>query len=86
MPEQVRQRAVVDGDGLGDLQEPDQLEPVQPLGAGLVALHLRQPRVDRRVGGDQPVDVREPEEPAHPVHHRHHRGVHQPATRPGWRM
>ena len=35
--EQVGQGAVVDGDGLGDLEEPDQLEPVQALGAGLVA-------------------------------------------------
>ena len=29
--EQVGECAVVDGDGLGDLQEPDQLEPVQAL-------------------------------------------------------
>ncbi len=28
--EQVGQGAVVDGDGLGDLEEPDQLEPVRP--------------------------------------------------------
>ena len=48
--EQVGQGAVVDGDGLGDLEEPDQLEPVQALGAGLVAVDLRQPRVDGRVG------------------------------------
>ena len=77
--EQVRQCAVVDGDGLGDLQEPDQLQPVQTLGAGLVALDLRQPGVHGRVGRDQSVDVREPEEATHPVHHRHHRGVHQAA-------
>jgi hypothetical protein len=50
---------VVDGDRPGDLQDADQLQPVQPLGAGLVALHLRQPGVHRRVGGDQTVDVRE---------------------------
>ena len=85
MPEQVGQGAVVDGDGLGDLQEPDQLEPVQALGAGLVAVHLGQPGVDGRVGGDQPVDVGEPEEPADAVHHRDDRGVHQPGS-PSWRM
>jgi len=48
--EQVRQGAVVGGDGLGDLEEPDQLEPVQSLGAGLVAVDLRQSCVDSRVG------------------------------------
>ena len=37
-PEQERQRAVMDGQGLSDLEEPDQLEPVQALGAGLVAV------------------------------------------------
>ncbi len=31
--EEVGQGAVVDGDGLGDLEEPDQLKPVQPMGA-----------------------------------------------------
>ena len=62
--EQVRQGAVVDGEGLGDLEEPDQLEPVQSLGAGLVAVDLRQSGVDGWVGGDEAVDVREPEEPA----------------------
>jgi len=31
--EQVGQGAVVHGDGLGDLEEPDQLEAVQALGA-----------------------------------------------------
>ena len=50
MPEQVGQGAVVDGDGLGDLEEPDQLEPVQALGAGLVGMDLGQPGVDGRVG------------------------------------
>ncbi|WP_041307246.1 hypothetical protein [Intrasporangium calvum] len=44
---QVGQGAVVHGDGLGDLQEPDQLEPVQALDAGLVAVDFRQPSVDR---------------------------------------
>ena len=41
--DQVRQGAVVDGDALGDLHEPDQLAPLQALGSGLVALDLRQP-------------------------------------------
>ena len=77
--QQVREGAVVDGDGLGDLEEPDQLGPVQALGAGLVAMHLRQPCVDRWVGADEAVDVGEPEVPAHRVHHRHDRGVHQSA-------
>jgi len=31
--EKVRQGAVVNRDGLRDLEEPNQLEPVQPLGA-----------------------------------------------------
>jgi hypothetical protein len=68
---------VVDGEGLGDLEEPDQLEPVKYLGAGLVAVHLRQPRVDSRVGADEAVDVSEAEVPADGVHHRDDRGVHQ---------
>jgi len=34
--DQVGECAVVDADGLGDLQEPDQLKPVQSLGAGLI--------------------------------------------------
>ena len=55
---------MVDGRGLGDLEEPDQLEPVQALGAGLVAVDLRQPRVNRRVGADEAVDVGEAEVPA----------------------
>ena len=37
-PQQVRQGTVIDGEGLGDLQEPDELQPVQSLGAGLVAV------------------------------------------------
>ena len=51
--QQIREGAVVDGQGLGDLEEPDQLEPVQALGAGLVTVDLRQPRVDSRVGADE---------------------------------
>lgn len=46
--QQVSQGAVVDSDGLGDLEEPDQLEAVKPLGEGLVAVDLRQPRIHRR--------------------------------------
>ena len=53
---------MVDADGLGDLEEADQLEPVQSLGPGLVAVDLGEPGVDSRVGGDEPVDVGEPEE------------------------
>jgi hypothetical protein len=70
----------MDRDRLGDLLEPDQLQPVESLGARFVAVHLRQPRVDGGVGWDDPVDVRESEEPANPVHHRDHGGVHQPAV------
>jgi len=40
---------VVDGESLGDLEGPDQLQPVQALGAGLVAVDLRDPCIDRRV-------------------------------------
>ena len=76
--QQVGQGAVVDGDGLGDLQEPDQLEPVQALGAGLIGMDLGQSGVDGGVGRDQAVDVGEPEEPANRVHHRVHRRGHQP--------
>jgi hypothetical protein len=39
--EQERECAVVHGDGLRDLEDPDQLEPVQSLGAGLVLVDLR---------------------------------------------
>jgi hypothetical protein len=67
-------RPVVHGDRLRDLQEADQLEPVQPLGAGLIAVDLRQTGVDREVGSDQAVDVGVPEEAADAVHHRVHRG------------
>ena len=69
---------MVDGDGLGDLEEPDQLEPVETLGPGLVAMNLRQPRVNGGVGGDQAVDVGEPEEPPDSVHHPVGRGRHEP--------
>ena len=41
MPSRLGPGAVADGDGLGDLQEPDQFEPVQSLGTGLVAVDLR---------------------------------------------
>jgi len=51
---------VVDSDGLGDLEETDQFESVETLGAGLVAVHLRQARVDGGVGGDEAVDVAQP--------------------------
>lgn len=67
----------MDRDGLGDLQKANQLKRVQPLGAGLVAMHLREPRTHGRVGRNQTVDVREPEVSANAVHHRHDRGIHQ---------
>ena len=62
--EQVGQGAVVHGRGLGDLEEADELEPVEALGAGLIGVDPRQSGVDGRVGGDEAVDVREPDEPA----------------------
>lgn len=68
--EQVGQGAVVNGEGLSDLKEPDELKSVQSLGSGLVAVDLREPRVDGRVRHDEPVDVREPEEASDPMHHR----------------
>jgi Uncharacterized protein conserved in bacteria (DUF2200) len=61
----VGQGAVVDGDGLGDLQEADQREPVQAL-VWTRRSAPRQPRVDGGIGRDQAVDVGEPEEPADP--------------------
>jgi hypothetical protein len=73
--EQVGERAVMDGDGLGDLKEPDQLEPVQPLDAGLIGVDPGQPDVHRGVGGDEAVDVGKPEEPADAMHHRADRRV-----------
>jgi hypothetical protein len=51
------------------LEEPDELEPVQALGVRLVGVDLRQPRVDGWVGGDEAVDVGEPEVSADPVQH-----------------
>ena len=56
--EEVGQSAVVDADRLGDLEEPDQLETIQALGAGLVSVDLGEPGVDGGVGDDQTVDVR----------------------------
>ena len=76
--EQVGQGAVVHGDGLGDLEEPDQLEAVQALGARLILVDLGEPGVDGRVAGDQAVDVGEPEEAPHRVHRGVDRGRHQP--------
>lgn len=67
-PEQIGQGAVVDADGRGDLEKPDQLETIQSMGAGLVAVNLRQARVDGGVGDGQAVDVGEPEEPTDRVH------------------
>ena len=81
--QQVGQGAVVDGDGLGDLQEADQLQPVKAVSSALVRVHLRQPRVDGRVGRDQAIDVGEPEEPADPVHHRVGRRRHRGRPRRG---
>jgi hypothetical protein len=77
--EQVGQGAVVHGDGLGDLEEPDEPEPVQPLGAGLIAADPGQPHVAGGVGGDEPVDEGKPEEPPQAVPHRADRRVPQPA-------
>jgi hypothetical protein len=54
---------MVDADGLGDVEESDQLEPVQALGAGLVAVDLGEACVDGWVGDDEAVDVGEPENP-----------------------
>jgi hypothetical protein len=61
---------VVNCEGLRDLEEPDEFEPVQSLGSGLVAVDLREPRVDGWIGNDEPVDVCEPEEASDRVHHR----------------
>jgi len=74
---EVGQGAVVDGDGLGHLEESDQLEPIQALGAGLIRMDLRQPGVDGGVAGDQAIDVGEPEEPADRVHGGVDRRCHQ---------
>ena len=61
--EQVRQGAMVNADGLGDLEESDQLEPVQAMGPGLVAVDLGKACVDGWVRQDEAVDVGEPEVP-----------------------
>jgi hypothetical protein len=74
--EQVRQGTVVNRNGLGDLEEADQLEPVQALSPCLVLVDLRQSGVDDRVGRDQAVDVGESEESPNAVHHRVDRGRH----------
>ena len=39
--EEERQGAVVHGEGLGDLEEPGQFEPVEALGAGLIGVDSR---------------------------------------------
>ena len=62
----------MDGEGLCDLKESDQLEAVQSLSSGLVAVDLWEPRVHGRVGHDQAVDVGEPEEASHCVHRRNY--------------
>jgi hypothetical protein len=69
---------VVDSEGLRDLKEPDQLEPVQPLGARLIGVDARKAATDGRVGTDEAVDVGEAEEAANAMHHGVHRGVPQP--------
>ena len=56
----------------------DQLQAVEALGAGLVAVDLGQACVDRGISRDGAVDVGEPKEPADTVHHRDHREVPQP--------
>ena len=70
---------MVDGDGLGDLEEPDQFQAVQALGAGLVVVDLREPGVHGGVGRDRPVDVGEAVVPTDGMHHRVHRRVHESA-------
>ncbi len=44
----------MNGEGLGDPEGPDELESVQALSAGLVAVDLRESRVDGWVGGTRP--------------------------------
>jgi len=70
---------VVHGEGLGDLEEPDQLEPVQALGAGLIAMNPGQPGLEGLIGADKAVNVRESEVAADGVHARDHPGAHQAA-------
>ena len=62
---------------LVDYDGKDEQVVLQP-DAKLVAMDLRQPCIDGRVGRDDAVDVGEPEVPADGVHHRDDRGVHQP--------
>ncbi len=54
--QQVGEPAGVHAVGLRGLQEPDQLEPVQALGAGLVRVNLGSRAYTGRVGRDKPVD------------------------------
>ena len=70
---------MVDRDGLRDLEEPNQLEPVQALGAGLIAMNPGQPGLEGLIGADKAVNVRESEVAADGVHARDHRGVHEAA-------
>ena len=67
----------MNGDRLGDLEEPDQLEAVQTLGPRLVAVDLGQSGIDGRIGDNEAVDVCESEEPPHGMHGGAHRGRHQ---------
>ena len=60
----------MDSKSLGNLEEPDELEPVQSLGSRLVAVDFRESRVDGWVGHDEAVDVGEREEASHRVHRR----------------
>jgi len=69
---------VVRCEGLGDLEEPDQLEPVQALRARLVGEDLGEPGVDGGIWPGSNLDVGEPEEPANAVHH----GVSEETRRP----
>ena len=65
------------GEGLGDLEEPDQLEAVQFLGPGFVSMDLGQPGINRWVAGDHAVDVGKPEVSAHRMHGGVDRRRHQ---------
>lgn len=38
--EQIGEGAVVDGDGLCDLEEPDEFEPIESLGPRFVGVHF----------------------------------------------
>lgn len=39
-PKEISECTVMDGDRLSDLKEPEELEPVEPLGARFIAMHL----------------------------------------------